>query len=361
MQDQKDENKQEERFWLLVSLDLSGEATAEELAELAGLLRDHPEWGLRKELLTNLWRQKPNTTTHKENFNHHLQRLSTHLSNPVLHYEQAEQPHVVRIKKLLPLAASLIGIALLIALYTHHERSTVGTGTVSTRPGSRSKLQLPDGTLVWLNADSRLTYKIDDQSPTREVTLVGEAYFDVAKDKNRPFILHTTTIDIRVLGTMFNVQCYGNEKNTETSLFQGSVEVTVKNLPDKKIILQPSEKLIVHNNEIAVSSIKTKQGDPDDEPLMTLAKVHYQEKDSSYMESVWTKNQLAFDNCTLEEVAHKLERWYGVHVTITSEKLSTTRFSGAFNDESLSQVMEALQLTGDLHYTIHKKEVTITP
>ena len=364
MQEKMDENNQiEERFWLLVSLQLSGEATAEELTELAGLLRDHPQWGLRKEAFTNIWRQKPATTQGpKDNFHRHLQRLSTHLSNPTQQNEQVEQPPKrLKMKRFLPLAASLIGIALLIALYTHHERSTPGTGTVSTRPGSRSKLQLPDGTLVWLNADSRLTYNFDDRSPTREVQLVGEAYFDVAKDKNRPFILHTTTIDIRVLGTMFNVQCYGNEKNTEASLFQGSVEVTVKNLPDKKIILQPSEKLIVHNNEIAVSSIKTKQGDPDDEPLMTLAKVHYQEQDSSYMESLWTKNRLAFDNCTLEEVANKIERWYGVHVTIANETLKTARFSGVFNDESLNQVMEALQLTGDLHYTIHKKEVTITP
>jgi ferric-dicitrate binding protein FerR (iron transport regulator) len=70
---------------------------------------------------------------------------------------------------------------------------------------------------------------------------------------------------------------------------------------------------------------------------------------------------LAFDDCTLEEVAKKIERWYGVHVTISNETLRVTRFSGVFNDESLNQVMEALQLTGDLHYTIHKKEVTITP
>jgi ferric-dicitrate binding protein FerR (iron transport regulator) len=160
---------------------------------------------------------------------------------------------------------------------------------------------------------------------------------------------------------MFNVQCYGNEKNTETSLFQGSVEVTLKNLPDKKIILHPSEKLTVHNDEMAVSDIKTKETDPDDEPVMTLGKVHYQQKDSSYIESLWTKNQLAFDDRSLEEVAKQIEHWYGVHITITDEKLKTARFSGVFEDETLPQVMEALKLIGDFHYTIHKKEVTITP
>jgi transmembrane sensor len=376
MQENKEENNhQEERFWLLVSLQLSGEASTEELTELDGLLRENPEWGLRKELFTNIWQQKPATARtgepapNAEKFNRHLQLLSTHLSDPTLQYEQAEnaepaQPPRLRrgvLRKLMPIAAALTGAIIITALYTHHERSTNVSGTVSTRPGSRSRLQLPDGTQVWLNADSKLTYKIDGQSPTREVQLTGEAYFDVAKDKNRPFILHTTTIDIRVLGTSFNVQCYGNEKNTETSLFQGSVEVTLKNIPDKKIILQPSEKLIVHNNEISLTNIKTKEAEPDDEPLMTLGKVHYQQKDNSYIESLWTKNQLAFDNRSFEEVANQIERWYGVKVTITDNKLKNTRFSGVFEDESLAQVMQALQLIGDFHYTIRKKEVTITP
>jgi len=359
---------QDERFWLLVSLKLSGEATPEETHELASLLRDHPEWGLRMEQMANLWRQKSAESGKEATFNRHLQRLSTHLSNPVLQYEQAPEPPAPKIGHLprrlisAAAAAALIGAILLIILQTHHKSTPAeGFNTVTTRAASRSKLQLPDGTLVWLNADSKLTYKVFDQNPTREVQLVGEAYFDVAKDKNRPFILHTQTIDIRVLGTAFNVQCYGNERNTETSLFQGSVEVTLKDLPDKKIILHPSEKLTVHNNEMAVSDIKTKEADPDDEPVMTLGKVHYQQKDSTYIESLWTKNQLAFDDRSLEEVAKQIERWYGVHITITSEKLKTTRFSGVFEDETLAQVMEALKLIGDFHYTIHKNEVTITP
>lgn len=359
---------QDERFWLLVSLKLSGEATPEETEELAGLLRDHPQWSLRMEQMTNLWRQKrPDSPAAAgpdapaANFNRHLQRLSTHLANPVLQYEQpAPEAPVRRLARwLTPIAAALTGAILLLAIHIHKDHPTSGFNTVTTRSGSRSKLQLPDGTLVWLNADSRLTYKIDDQNPTRDVQLIGEAWFDVAKDKNRPFILHTPTIDIRVLGTTFNVQCYGNETNTETSLFQGSIEVTVKNLPDKKIILHPSEKLTVHNNEIDLSDLKTR--DADEEPLMTLGKVHYQQKDSSYIESLWTKNRLAFDDRSLEELGKQIERWYGVQITITDERLKTARFSGVFEDETLPQVMEALKLIGDFHYKINKKEVIITP
>src|SRR4029078_631833 len=99
--------------------------------------------------------------------------------------------------------------------------------TVSTKRGSKSKVQLPDGTQVWLNADSRIAYNEKFQGNLREVTLEGEAYFDVVRDEKRPFVIHTAAIDIKVLGTAFNVRSYANEKNTETSLIRGSIEVTL--------------------------------------------------------------------------------------------------------------------------------------
>src|SRR6185437_11336948 len=107
----------------------------------------------------------------------------------------------VRLRKTLSIAATVAGALLLIGLYqlqrnnNPNQTQKQGLNTVSTRPGSRSKLQLPDGTLVWLNADSRLSYKIDNGTANREVTLTGEAYFDVARDKDHPFLIHTNTID----------------------------------------------------------------------------------------------------------------------------------------------------------------------
>jgi transmembrane sensor len=164
-----------------------------------------------------------------------------------------------------------------------------------------------------------------------------------------------------VLGTTFDVRSYGNERNTEASLFQGSVEVMLRSNPDKKIVLQPNEKLTVHNEEMIVAGSRTRADDGADEPLMTLAKVHFQQKDSSYLEMLWTKNQLAFDNRTLEEVALQIERWYGVKVMVKDQELRKVRFSAVFVDESLHQVMEALRLTGNFNYTIRKNEVIITP
>jgi transmembrane sensor len=392
----QEESPQEKLFWSLASLKMAGEATPEELAELEELLRSHPEWGLRLQLFANIWNSGADKGAgtgpeldadagvgmgvgagvgRADAFNRHLQRLSNHLSVPVLQYEQAGWNEAMgrhgragrrRIFRIgLTAAACLLVVGSLVYFYTSIRHTGTGDGfnTVSTRPGSRSKIQLPDGTLVWLNADSRLAYRIGGTEPNREVQLTGEAYFDVARDKDHPFLIHTPSIDVRVLGTTFDVRSYGNEKKTEASLFKGSVEIVLHNDPDKKIILQPNEKLIVHNDEISVSGIKAApaKADKADQPLITVGKVHFHQKDSSYVETLWMKNQLAFDNATLEEVAPQLERWYGVKVTLTDPGMKTLRFSAIFEDESLAQVMEALRLTGNFKYTIRKKEVIITP
>jgi len=388
----QDNSDLDQHFWSLVSLKLSGEASPEELAELDSLLSRYPDWGLRMQLFTNIWNNRGGEEygqrgeggqarltdeAMRDSFSRHLQRASHYLAAPVLQYEQGPARGDDRAvgdsfprRRIRPIimtvAASLLCACVLTWLYTLHRHSgdSDGYNTVSTKPGNRSTIHLPDGTVVWLNADSRLAYHVNGPGPNREVQLTGEAYFDVAKDKDHPFLIHTPTIDIRVLGTAFDVRSYDNEHNTEASLFQGSVEVMLHNNPDKKIILQPNEKLIVHNDEMIVGGIKVKSATDDnaDEPLMTLSKVHYQQKDSSYMETLWMKNQLAFDNRTLEEVALQIERWYGVKVTVTDKQMLNARYSGVFEDESLQQVMEALRLTtGNFKYTIRKKEVIITP
>jgi transmembrane sensor len=382
---------QEERFWLLASLRLSGEASPEEQAELSELLAQHPEMTLRLEIFTNIWRQQHpgNPPKRQDAFNKHLQRLSTHLSDPVLQNEDpapgpatgqpatgqpviiqpATSPTPARTGRLRHLwiaataAAACITIAFILTRYTSNggkSPARTAFNTVSTRPGSKTKISLPDGTQVFLNADSRLTYNESFTGASREVQLTGEAYFDVAKDAQHPFLIHTPGIDIRVIGTAFNVRSYSNERNTTTALFQGSVEVTLHNNPDKKIILKPNEKLIVQNDQRDIDGATPAEHHPDD-PLMILGKVHFQKKDSSITETLWTKNQLAFDGATLEEVGWQIERWYDVKVHITAQELKRLHFTAIFQDESLPQVMEALRITGNFNYSIHKKDVTIAP
>jgi ferric-dicitrate binding protein FerR (iron transport regulator) len=371
-----------EKFWLLVSLKLSGEATAEELDELHGLLRQFPELNLQLEMIDKLWQQKHagiNTNT-EDAFNKHLQRLSNHLSKPALEYEQALEESETdnnqlkkisspfRLYRRLYIAGAAVAASLIFFFLLNYKSKSpaklnhsIAENTVSTKPGSKSKLQLPDGTQVWLNGDSKITYDENFLGDFREVQLTGEAYFDVAKDKEHPFIIHTQTIDLKVLGTAFNVRSYANEKNTEASLIHGSIEITVKNNPDKKIILKPDEKLIIQNALGQEKTVPGKKIVKQDQPLMVLDKIHFKDKDSSATEIMWVKNKLAFDKESLEDIASKIERWYDVKVIITDDRLKESEYSGVFTDETLPEVMEALQLTGNFKYAINKKEIIIKP
>jgi transmembrane sensor len=370
---------QDEKLWLLISLKLSGEATVEELTELEKYLQLYPEKSLPLEILTKIWEGKHSGLQGREEeaFSKHLQHLSNHFSEAVLKYESEKTPdNDIAIsdapkknrKYWLWIASGIAASAIPLLLLLQHGNvkptlnKPVAENTISTNLGSKSKIQLPDGTQVWLNADSRLTYNESFHGPLREVHLTGEAYFDVAKDKEHPFIIHTAAIDLKVLGTAFNVRSYANEKQTEATLIHGSLEITLHNSPDKKIILKPNEKLIIRNNQfIAAHDKVVASTNEEDATMMVLSRIHFQKEDSTANEILWTKNKLVFDDENLENVALKIERWYDVSVIITDEKLKQTHYSAVFEDESLQEVMEALRLTGNFKYTINKKEVTIKP
>jgi ferric-dicitrate binding protein FerR (iron transport regulator) len=360
----------EDRFWLLVSLKLSGEASPEELAALEEALQANPEWGLQWEILHGLW-QRPDTTAGRrpDAVNRHLQRLNNHLSEPVLQYEEP-LPHPVEKsrspRRLWPLTGIAASIAAFFLLYRpampRIKQPEIALNTISTKPGSKSRIQLPDGSQVWLNGDSRIVYDERFRGPLREVQISGEAYFDIARDREHPFVIHAASIDIRVLGTSLNIRSYSNEKKTETVLIGGSIEVTLRNRPDKKIILRPNEKLVVQNEDGKILEGHSTPAHPlTHVPVMTLGMAHFREKDTTATEILWTRNKLAFDQETLEDVALKLERWYDIKVIITDVSLRHTAYSAVFEDESLRQVMEALRITGNFKYKINKRTVTFTP
>ncbi|TXJ28838.1 MAG: DUF4974 domain-containing protein [Chitinophagaceae bacterium] len=371
----------EERFWLLFSARLSGEATPEELAELEVFLQENPDAHLRTGMIENIWSVNPPLSEdYKEAaFNKHLQRMSNHFSEPVLQYEsEASEEPVIEKKPRRGIYrvigwVSAVAAACVLGWYAYcyfpfaseDVNTAQAQNTVSTKKGSKSKIQLPDGTQVWLNADSKITYNENFQDKLREVQLSGEAFFDVVRDESRPFIIHTNVIDVKVLGTAFNVRSYADEKNTETSLIRGSVEITLRNNPDKKIILKPNDKLIVDNTEAkaetASADIAPDKHRSNRSSLLTLRKVSFKENESGALETLWVKNKLAFDKEPMEDIALKIERWYDVKVIMPDDRIRKTEYSGIFENENLEQLMEALQLTGNFHYRINKKEVTIWP
>jgi transmembrane sensor len=357
-----------DRFLLLLSLRLSGEATENELTELDNYLKTHPNASLPAEIIEKLWKTKHKDNT-EQAYNKHLQRLSNHLSEPALQYEPGSQHDNGRRKKTIRVITWTAGVAACLAiglLFSNSQSSfnppskPLRENSVSTRPGSKSRIELPDGTEVKLNSGSKLTYNESFMQENREVYLTGEAYFDVVKNKEHPFIIHTAAMDIKVIGTAFNVRSYPTEKITETALIRGSVEIVLRNNPGRKIILKPHEKLVVQNDATPKNFSPGENKKCEVAPMLSIAKLRPL-KDSATMETSWVNNILVFDNEPLEDVAQKIERWYDVKINIRGNKLKAERYSSVFEDETLEQVMEALQLTGSFHYKVNKREISIWP
>ncbi|WP_319231977.1 FecR domain-containing protein [Draconibacterium orientale] len=208
--------------------------------------------------------------------------------------------------------------------------------------GKRSELSLADGTQVWLNAGSRLAFPTKFTNETREVYLQGEACFKVAKNENQPFIVKANELDVKVLGTHFNIAAYPDDETIETVLVEGSVALTKKKsfgLGSKSVVLQPNQKATFNKEEkeIVVSD------EPDADVYLA-----------------WTEGWFEFKKQSLERVFIKLERYYNIHISVPEEFPSEEIITGKLDlKDSLAVVMEVLSDVAKLDYTIENNQVTI--
>ncbi len=353
----------QEQFWVLFSKKLSGEASSEELLFLENMIQTHPEWQYAIQTLTDLWNNQSSAdpAAGEDAYMLHLHRmneLNISLDGISLVSAPEEKPARKMARwywaaAVLLLVAGLFSIRSLSGSSSRGDEVAGQINEISTRPGSKSKVQLPDGSVVWLNAGSKLTYNKDFGIETREVTLTGEGFFDVTKNKEKPFIISTSSIKIKVLGTAFNVKAYPEDKQTETSLIRGSIEVTIRNRPNDKIILTPSEKLVVENDiarlEKETRKVEKKTGNiartelPVINTLMSINKLKYNPVDSTVAEIQWVNNKLVFRDESFNELAVKMERWYDVQIDITDPRISEERLNGIFESETIIQALEALK------------------
>lgn len=201
--------------------------------------------------------------------------------------------------------------------------------------GIRSKITLPDGSHVWLNAESELSYPalFNDN---REVKLKGEAFFEVVKDTLNPFKVNTRLSEIKVLGTSFNVNAYDNDRSESVSLMEGRVTVSLLE-NDTSSLLLPGEQIVI-NQKTGISQNQ-----------------HF----DSLEVFGWTKGLLVFKNAGKDEIIDKLSRWYGVKIEISKQPSSTWNVNGYFENQSLEMVLERLSFSKDFDFTIEEKNVII--
>lgn len=210
------------------------------------------------------------------------------------------------------------------ALHTSHMADI----KLETEKGSRMKLSLPDGTVVWLNADSKLTYSQNFGIDNRHVSLEGEAYFDVRHNEKLPFTVHTKDIDLKVLGTQFTFSNYPEDNIAKVDLLKGKVFLS-DNTSRQEMYLSPNEQMLLdkHTNKMERRTI--------DAALSTS----------------WTQGRLFFDNQSLAQLAKILERHYDKKIKV-AQSVQSLSFSGNFDTKqnTLEDILRAISSTQQMKY-----------
>jgi len=391
--------EQQEHTWDLIAKKITGEATSDELKVLEELLRAHPELFYPLTTIADFWKSsnpgdRRQALEAEQALDRHLDRIKAlgvdlgaeagHGANqgsPAGDKTQGmgkadedetrgtEKPR--RRSRRLLLITPLVLLTVVTVLLVYRSSSPQAPAAtpageakeiseVVTHNGSRTNLLLPDGTRVWLNAGSRLTYEKTYGAESREVSLTGEALFDVAHNATRPFIIHAAHVDIRVLGTRFNLKSYPTDRTTETTLLKGSIEVSIKDRPDEKIILKPNEKLVIANDDSTLHRRDPAAYKPQmTESLVNIRKPAYDSITGINVETSWVEDRLIFQDEAFATLSKDMERWYGVSIHFTRPELEDLHFTGNFQKETVQQALEALKLTAPFTYTIHENQITI--
>ena len=206
--------------------------------------------------------------------------------------------------------------------------------TLIVPKGGEYSLELPDGTVVWVNSESSLRFPEKFTSNRREVFLEGEAYFEVKKDANRPFYVHTEVGKVRVLGTAFNVCAYSNDRFWQTTLVEGSVMI---NQEEKEVLLKPNEQYQI---DVRTGKAGLREVLPE-------------------LYTSWRDGKFYFKAYTFEELVEKLERWYDFKMFYMNEEIKTRRFSGVVNKyQPLEEMFKFLQMTSDVQFNVKGNVVT---
>lgn len=212
--------------------------------------------------------------------------------------------------------------------------------TLKIPKGGEFKLILADGTIIWLNSESTLKYPVNMASASRNVWLEGEAYFKVAENKDKPFYVHTDMINVKVLGTEFNIKSYSDDKFTQTVLVEGSVSMCMlaENKKSENTILKPGEMGYVDDK---ATEIKTKKVD-------------------TYLHTSWIYSQFVFELEPLENILKILSRWYNVEIVYNKDQIKNQKYTldvKRYGD--ISTILNAIEATKNVRFEVKDKVIYV--
>jgi ferric-dicitrate binding protein FerR (iron transport regulator) len=349
----------------LMAKKLGKAASAAELEELRLLSGAYPKYGYLEEVVQSL-------QGNREHFEPNVpaQELTDsgwkHLAGRLNQKEEttaADEPEAVKVRspwtQRLAVAATVLLLGAGAAWYFQMERRhTPQPGkSLDVRFGTQQTIVLADGTRIRLNAGSHLDYPETFTGATREVTLTGEAFFDVAPRASMPFLVHAGKLTIKVLGTTFDVKAYKEDADITTTLITGKVQVTMDNDPERNVILEPHEKLVVAKMDTAAIPASAFRNE-----LRYQVRYLLPGARDSLAETAWLDNRLVFNDEAFGEVAKELERKYNVQIGFggqDGEDLKEEHLSGVFDKETLPQVLDILRMTTRFEYRMDGRQIVI--
>lgn len=219
--------------------------------------------------------------------------------------------------------------------YMYKAESSNARLVIAVERGQKANITLPDGSKVWLNSQSKLTYSPNFNINKRELELNGEAYFEVAHNPDKPFIVRSNDIAVEALGTAFGVKAYNEDNLISSILMRGKVRVTT---PDGESILMPNDR-IMYDKTSHKKALSTVTNATDF--------------------TGWIHNELRFENESLGEIAKTLQRIYNVEIIYSSEKIRNQRYTGTLNNNSLESVLNIITLTSPISFEIDKQQVKL--
>jgi ferric-dicitrate binding protein FerR (iron transport regulator) len=220
--------------------------------------------------------------------------------------------------------------------YKNGEQTAVVMNHFMMGKDSKGSITLPDGTLVWLHSESKLTYPQVFTKKERRVKLEGEGFFEVSKNRKKPFIVESGDMIVQVLGTQFNMKNYANKNLAETTLLSGKVEVTQPST-NRKFILHPNQKLLIDSQS---THYKIEQVDGLD-----------------YI--VWINDKITFTNEKLSDILFKMERWYNIDIECQKDVDLNQRLSFTIRREVEEEIFKVLEWIAPIRCTINKDKVVI--
>lgn len=210
--------------------------------------------------------------------------------------------------------------------------------TIQVKKGERRQVQLADGTQVWLNSESSLSFPKEFSGATRDVSFTGEAYFAVAKNPDKHFVINSPRTRTEVLGTKFNLRDYSAEEKSEVVVEEGKVRFSG---------LQSDGELMLTANQKGTFQAKTKE---------IKQSIVYDSR--KYMD--WKENKLVLQDLKLEQIKPILERWYNIDLIIAKNDLKDERYTGSFNNPAIQEVLKSICFALKLQYQQQNKTFTIT-